>query len=446
MYSPGDFSEHENDIQKNINRFKNANDLLRSIEANPRFSHLVEKAKNPKEQTIKYENGSQVKTQNNLKTLGLIVDPKDLHGNSLVSENLARTARYTARVVTVSTIINFAFTLPPLYYTFSFLGFLPSCAASFISNLGLAAFSNHTATLTAARSKDNSLVSGISGLGFLAVASVLTVASAVGAELFSNQTELARIVASEKADVFVDETKELMNNVPYKSKLDEVTLKCEENEEKLAYLPEASIERSDLFRTTWGSWDTYEKHFLSPSGRNTYVQNISPKNAASKPICVQKIVYERAVNASTGEVEAELGQLQERRIKLGNDVEFLKTEASDIHAQLFTDEGDLKDGALAVKVALDNLVTKLQEGKWNELGFSIFLFSISAITSTTACLLTFSLAALKDAEKAACPVVRREILSSLKDIEDSLLAKQDYERTLLNFRNHKRNTQGEKND
>ena len=440
------FSFHEDDFQENINRFKTSHDLLRSIEANPRCSDLVERAKNPKKQNRKYGNETQGTINKILKTLGIVVDPKDLHGNSFVSENLARTARITARVVIVSAVINCTFTLPLLYYIFSFLGFLPSCVASFISNCGLAAFSNNTATLTATRSKDNSVVSVISGTGFLAVASVLTVASAVGAELFSNQAELATIVASEKATVFVDETHQLLNDVPYKSKLDAAKSQCEENLGQLALLPEGSIERNDLFRRTWGGWNTYEQYFLSASGSNTYVQSISPENAASKPICVQEAVYQKAVNDSTREIEAELSQLQRRRTQLGNDVKFLKTEASDIHDQLFTSEGYLKDGALAVKVALDNLVTKLQEGRWNELGFSIFLLSISAITSSIACLLTFSLAALKDAEKAACPVVREEILSSLKDIEDSLLAKQDYERSLLNFRNHKRNTQEEKND
>jgi hypothetical protein len=400
---------------------------LKDVSDNPEYLPLVLQAKRPHRSHLKkYIKPEQSKLIKLLKDIGLVVEARDLYGKSLVTDNLKKSAKNTAMIMSISAIINGAFVLPVLYYSFSFLGFLPGFLASALSGYGISAFSNYTVALATSNSKGNELISGIAGAAYLSMSLALTVASGVGAELFNNQTELAQIVASEKADLFIQEKQASLNNNPHKAQLKVVSQKCTEGKEKLRGLEEGTMERNDLFLELWGPWGAYENSNLEDNVTSEDLDNI-----AYQPICVQERTYLKKSNKYEQEARTKFVETQENRIQLGNDVEFLSIEAEKIHSQFFTKDGHLKDGALAVKVALENLIDKTVDGRWNELGFSIFLLLISAITSITACALAFLLASSDDAIKSNCPTIKKEIEEALNDIKYALYLEQELEKAKL---------------
>ena len=108
----------------------------------------------------------------------------------------------------------------------------------------------------------------------------------------------------------------------------------------------------------------------------------------------------------------------------GNPLLFLKDEKPDIYAQDFKEnyyarsgaEDELRDGAVAVRLAFKNFFNNLNGQEWTKLGLSIFFFSLSLITSVAACFLTVFYAEREDTKMSHSNAVEKTVEDWLEDI------------------------------
>ena len=147
------------------------------------------------------------------------------------------------------------------------------------------------------------------------------------------------------------------------------------------------------------NWDK-----LYPSSENINIEKID-----SYPLCHRQKGYEAKVINEVKIAKEKLNNTLTVRRKLGNDIEFLEQEALEIYRNNFNENKELKSGSLAVEIALNSLWEKFTDGNISQLGFPLFLISLSLITSLIACLATISLSCRSDFLDSHSDIADREI-------------------------------------
>lgn len=307
------------------------------------------------------------------------------------------------------------------------------------SGLGLITFSN-SAAAAAGRKKGNQVLPIIAAAGMLLINGVLTVGSGVGAELLMNQSNLVEKQANKKADEYIRRLSNEINdeNSPDFLKFQELKEECDEGIDKLGTFEKNSPEAERLHTKLFGSVKN-RKEWAAGKDLST----IDRDSALSLPICHKADVYEHYVNvdAALQDKQEKLTKVEEKRILLGNDTQFLKQNALAIYDNHFNENGGFKNGSVAVEIALSNLLENFKEGEYSQLGFALFLFLISFVTSLIACFWTISYSYLSESKDSHSDVARAAIDKFFTDQENKLSEKhqqeeheqkdQNYEKQLL---------------
>ncbi|NEQ76864.1 MAG: hypothetical protein F6K23_29880 [Okeania sp. SIO2C9] len=125
----------------------------------------------------------------------------------------------------------------------------------------------------------------------------------------------------------------------------------------------------------------------------------------SIPWCPKADILKEEVEKS----ENAWNEKPESRSEIGNDLQFLSQETDELYKRHFDEKGNIKVGSEELRLAFENFFSKAIEGDLDGLGFSLFFFLISLITSFGAVSLTMAHAYRKSAISITKPEVNEVI-------------------------------------
>ncbi len=354
--------------------------LLQHIEHNPAYSDLVAQAaaecsQPPKKRRPKFALGKRL--------LSLcIADSDEFHGTAYVTPQLKQQAQVTARVVSASSLLDFATNWPLLFFAFKDLGAL-AFPISLLTNAILLKFTNDTAAATSSRHSKNGKWSKAAAFGLVGMNALQSAVSGVGIELLNNQPMLNQQMAGEliQSQIAGLEDLKTLDAPQYQA----VKERCETGEQEFSNMDLSNPRRDSLFTQLYGQW----------LERNV---DRSQLPLEQLPICEQVERLEKEAFQAYEQAKAWLEEKLIDRSKIGNDVAFLRQEMPEVYESAFDEYGNIKSGVEAVRIATENFFGKLATGEFKSLGFSLFFFSLSVVTSTAATWMTIAYARREDVQ------------------------------------------------
>lgn len=369
--------------------------LVELIKQDPRYYHLYELVKQGK--PLPPENKTWVQQVVSV----LIASPKDYYGTARVNKELKNQAAMTANINTVANWVDFVSNFPFYFYSFKFLGGIPAFMLGLLLDGCMLWICNLTASVTANRQKHNGSWAKMGINGMVALSIVKSLVSGVGVELLNNQSGLNQQMANQLIDERIQQVEKL-------KKLDDPqylnTLKrCEDGRKELEKMERNHPRRDSLYQELFGSWDDRNRSWTDVP-------------LEQMPLCKRLEHLEQRAYASYLAAKNTLNQQLVRRVDMGNDLAFLKQEMPEIYKKAFTDSGDVSTAEIAsaieaVRLATENFFGKIIRGEFASLGFSMFFFSLSVITSTVAVLITIKYAEREDVQKS-----RDEKIAKARDL------------------------------
>ncbi|MBE9033029.1 hypothetical protein IQ266_25155 [filamentous cyanobacterium LEGE 11480] len=323
----------------------------------------------------------------------LTANAADFHGKSYVTPSLQRESEVTAGAVTVSSILDLAGNQPLMYYAFK--GASGDLLWSLILNVGLLKFTNYCSAIAAGGKHGTRLWSAVGTIGLLSLSVIRSIASPVGSELLNNMPAINRIRAVELIQAHEHKLAAIKNqpNPLYAT----ARQRCEQGKQELRRLDRSDRRWSSRYVRLYGRWHERNKDW-------------SGYQLAQVPLCMQPQLIQGKHLATYEVAKQDWQKKLQRRSLIGDDRGFLQQEMPALYAAHFDAEGNLRSGVDAVRIATQNLYGKLQRGDWQETGFSLMFFGISAATSATACLLSLSLSRRADARKS-----RSQAIAQVRD-------------------------------
>jgi hypothetical protein len=363
---------------------QNPQELIDWVEQQPEYADLVEQAKRGTRLTP--EKPSPLVAMWQWIAAQLIVAPRSLYGRAYVTKALQEDASKTAGVLTVANLWNGATALPFVIIGLKDLplGFLLALLAA----IGLVKFSNDCGAAAAANQPAKRGWSKAAMTGLVSMNIGLTAISGPGTELAMNQAGLSQMRAQEIVDELVlsDRHVEIDNAKRTLNESDRLAAECMRKEKELKSLREEDPRRDSLYLEMYGDWAL----------RNSQIWSTTPSERL--PICRrasrmqgeglrQQQVAKQALDAQQVAINQEGGSLI-----------FLANKKPELYATIFTPGGQIESGVEASRLAFQSFNNKLFTGKWNSLGFAMFSFGISVITSGVAVYLTAAHARRKDVQ------------------------------------------------
>jgi hypothetical protein len=359
--------------------------LLKYLEHKPELSELVKEA----ERKVEEENPSPLKKKiffwKFLRQL-FIADAKEFNGKAIVSQELQEHAAITARTVTVSNLIDLSSNFPVIFEAFRFLNPIGALIISFVITVGIVKFGNDTAAAVASRKYSNKKWSKAAIIGLLSLNLVQTITSGIGVELLNNQSALSLLKANEvineqksKHQHSRKQWKEVIEESPPYQQYLKAEQQCNENIVKLEKMNAQDPHYHRVFLETYG---TYEQK-KNPQWERITTEKLPHCPKMNRLESENKLLFENYHLVEKKWEEKLMKQTD-------NDLIFLKNEFPESYDLYFLENGTIKDGGDRVRLASQNFLNKLITGNLSALGFSLFFFSISAITSLTSCLMTLA--------------------------------------------------------
>lgn len=319
-------------------------------------------------------------------------NPDDFHGTAYVTQELRDHAKLTAKVVSASGLIDFLSNWPILFFLFSTLGTPWALVISFGLNVWLLQICNYTATAASGRKLENRSWAGWATASLISLNILQTMASGVGIELLNNQTTLSQLRAAElklEGDKRVEDLKKFTS-----PQLDSFRHRCETGKKELNQKMNSDSGYDALYESLYGTW----------AERNRNWSSVEPE---SRPICVQANFLEQEAFRYYEQAKADWEQLKADNILMDN-LTFVKQSLPDLYAQHFTEKGLLRSGVDATRLATQNFFGKIANLQFLDLGLSLYVFGISAITSFAACTMAIAHANRPDTQMSRDENVIRE--------------------------------------
>lgn len=359
--------------------------LLERIQHDPQYSDLVAQVQSdrpsPKNPIV-----AVLIALRNL----LIADPSEFYGKAFVTPELKEQARITARVATASTLLDGFTNAPLLYFAFADMGVLSALIVSSAINLAIVKFSNDNATAVAGRKYGNRAWARFATGGLIAINALQSAFAGPGVMLLNDYSTVQLGKAKELIAENTQRVEELRNlsNPRYEA----VQQRLEKLEQELKETPRSDPRWESLYAQINGIWAERTRDW-----RQVPLEQ-APLSAQLNILREDQFrIYEAA--------KADWQHKLEKRAASGSDVAFLQRELPDLYSQHFHPDGTLKSGVEAVRIATQNFFGKLQQGDWQGLGFPLFFFGLSCITSTTACTMAIAYSRRPDVQKSRDPVI-----------------------------------------
>jgi hypothetical protein len=360
--------------------------LLRYIKQNPDNRQLVEQAqeKAPRPESRISKCGMEVRDL-------FIANPDEFHGTAYVTLELRQQAKITARMTTLSSLLDFVGNQP--LFLFAFAGVPLSWLWAFALNLGLLKLTNDCSAVTSGKKFLNRNWSKVGMSGFIFLSLVKSIVSPVGVELLNNKSQLAQLRARElivAQGQNLDELKNLSN-----SRHDVAQKACEKSMQELAQMGRNHPLWESTYVRTHGQWN------------QTNNKDWSGYQPEQIPICHRPAALQaqdsQAYEAAKKEWQAVLAARVGRNSL--SDLAFIRENIPALYRETFDEQGELRSGVDAVRLASLNLFAKLLRGDLAGTGFSLFFMLISLSTSATACALSITLARRPDQQRSRSDVI-----------------------------------------
>lgn len=342
-----------------------------------------------------------------------IVNPNDLHGHVYVTKKIQKNSRITAKTITLSNILDAGFNFPLFYFCFQGLTPIIALAIALTSTGFVFASGNELSSAVARNKPDNRSWSIWACLGLIFLNILQTGATGVGIELINNRVELEEIYASQIANQYLAKKQQKIENLATISDpiYQNVKEKCIQGEAILN-----SLNRNNPL------WDSYYVRLYGLYDERG--KNWSETPFQQLPICRQVTRLEDENSQKYQEAFNNYQSLLSARTDAGSDLLFLRNYAQNAFEQHFNNQGQMKSGAILVGLATTQVYQKLFNGQGKELGLSLFIFAISAITSITACAMAICHALNKEIALSYDENLQKEIDNYFQTLRHALMKAQ----------------------
>lgn len=289
-----------------------------------------------------------------------------LYGRSYTTDNVICEAKKTATTLSAANLINILTAYPYLYFVFVDLGGI-GIALSVIMG-GLLNKTANTFGESACRSQQKGEAKA--GLaGFILLNLVFTLTAPPGIELLLDPGGLAERrgeeLVREKVLATPLQDRELAQR---RERVEETKAACQTILDQLNALPEDAPNRDLLYQQAHGTWGERNRNWSQVP-----IENL--------PVCQKATRLEEESVEYAGTIQA-LKEVREREVReYGSPLLYFRAVRPDIYRANFDADGQLISGLEASRLALHSFIEKLVAGDVSHLGFPLFFFVLSLITS-----------------------------------------------------------------
>ncbi|MBE9117255.1 hypothetical protein IQ249_15245 [Lusitaniella coriacea LEGE 07157] len=338
--------------------------MLRWLEAKPEFAHLREIAASEGE--LKQPQPPQ--WQRALKSLKTLVwtEGSTLYGRSDVNPNLIQEAKTTATTLSAANLLNTLTAYPYLYYAFAGLGGL-GAVLTLLMGVLLTKTGNTLGETACRNSHRGEALTGLVGVVLLNL--VLTLTSGPGIELLLDPPGLAErrgqeLIREKVLDTHLQE----QNLAQRQERANLAQADCQAILQDLKALPADSLNRDLLYQQAYGTWGE----------RNRDWSQVALINL---PLCRKAARIEQEAQLYAEQIQSEREAKQAEIQRYGSSLLYLKAVRPDIYRTHFDEDGQLRSGLEASRLSLQGFAQKLSAGDVSQLGFPLFFFTVSLVTS-----------------------------------------------------------------
>jgi hypothetical protein len=296
----------------------------------------------------------------------LWMDESTLYGRAWVDPNLVSAAKTTATTLSVANLINTLSTIPYLLYAFADLGGIGTVLSATVGLL-LNQMGNTLGEAACLHQNRKEARTGL--VGFLLLNLVLTLASGPGIELLLDPSGLAerrsREIVREKV---LDNSIGERNLAERQEKVREAQEKCDTVVGEIKAAAADNPNRDFFYNQAYGLW----------SERN---RNWGQVPLTDLPLCRKAERLEEETQIYAERIRSELEAHHEEIHRYGSDLLYLQAVRPDIYRMNFHENGVLRSGLVASRLSIQGFAEKLGSGDLSDLGFPLFFFAISLVTS-----------------------------------------------------------------
>lgn len=375
--------------------------LIRWIEENPDYDHLVKAAKSQSSQQASASRESSSRWNQVLNggkkaamwgINAFRAHPQDFHGTSMVTPELKKHSQLTANVVTSASIINFISNQSLFLFAFKGLALGLGPIASLAFNFLILRLTNACATSVSSSRKGIKGWSNVAFGGLIFLNVMQSLVAGMGIQLILNKPALQM----KRAEMLADDAFQQQKNQIEKLGTPSGQL-YETAQEKCARLDNLSPNNPN-----------YDRIYIENRGPHALRdRDWSQVPLGQLPYCRQETRLEKQAHEQQKQAQAEFDQLQQRRRDI-NDLAFLEQAYPHIYKQNYTESGKLVSGTDQVNTAAIYFFQNLWKMNFHKIGFSFFFFILSIVTSFLATWLSLAHAKRQDTKQSRSTEVGKE--------------------------------------
>jgi hypothetical protein len=335
-------------------------------------------------------------------------NPSRFHGQGYRDSKFIHDAEITANIVNSSNTLDFLTNFPLLLFLFSDISAPLRIITALLFNLFILKFTKECAAGSSSYHSNNRLWSIFASLGFIGLSIIQSLSSGVSVELTLNQSGLNNLKASE----IISEKTERIRKSAEESKTRELSSDKykEDRDECSGYLAKIKALKARSKATSATDSD-YNSEYIKAWGEIKNEEQYNSDNYKGRlPVCRR---VERRKNAADDNYISYIAgweNILKTRGDMG-DVKFIRTQLPDLYNEYFSESNaqpgtglsqdiKIKSGVELARLAFKNFFNKLEKGDFSGLGLSLFIFSISAVTSATTCTVTILYARRHDVKNS----------------------------------------------
>ncbi|GGA52923.1 hypothetical protein CYANOKiyG1_72900 [Okeania sp. KiyG1] len=351
----------------------------------------------------------------------MCVNPKELYGTSYVSKELAKATLVTTSVTTIANWWNAFTTLPFLLFMFESMGIV-AFPAAVLANVGLIKLGNALATGAASHQPISLGFARIGTSGFITLNLVLTFVSGVGSELLLNQPGLSRKLGE---DLVAESIFQPLENeiLVIKEDATKIRQECTTLQRKLERLSPNDPNRDELHLAAYGLYADR----INQGGYKSYENDPIEQWPACPKANDLAAASDRQLKVAQDKYQQKLTEVK----NYGSYLAYLKKNKPEIYESRFNEAGNISSGTQATRVAAISFAHKLLSRQWVDIGQSLFVMSISAITSTIAIFMAISYSKREDVQmsKSEAVIKAREVFikETIFDLNKNKISPEDHD-------------------